>query len=156
MQQYSSEMPLGSLKYRPRPSVVDDLCRLDTFGAQLVTLLRQPIRRAGLEGKMIEAGGNAEAAIDPRIVFCGHIGNAVRFQKGNELTAADIEKHVPQVTAFFDRYRIGDNRFETQHALVKRAGLVEVEGREADMRKSSVTYDYYSLDGRMNVAGRRR
>jgi hypothetical protein len=63
---------------------------------------------------------------------------------------------MPQVTAFFDRYRVGANRLETQHALVKRAGLVEVEGREADMRKSSVTYDYYSLDGRMNVAGRRR
>ena len=105
---------------------------------------------------MIKAGGNAEPAVDPRIVFCGYIGNSVRFQKGNELTAANIEKHMPQVTAFFDRYRVSDNRLETQHALVKRAGLVEVEGREADMRKSSVTYDYYSLDGRMNVAGRRR
>jgi len=31
------------------------------------------------------------------------------------------------VTAFFDRYRVADNRLETQHALVKRASLVEVE-----------------------------
>jgi hypothetical protein len=31
---------------------------------------------------------------------------------------------VPQVAAFFDRYRVGDNRLETQHTLVKRAGLV--------------------------------
>jgi hypothetical protein len=87
---------------------------------------------------MIEAGGNAEPAVDPGIVFCGYIGNSVRFQKGDELTAAGIEKHVPQVTAFCDRYRVGDNRLETQHALVKRAGLVEVEGRETDMRKSLV------------------
>jgi hypothetical protein len=40
---------------------------------------------------------------------------------------------VPQVAAFFDRYRVGDNRLETQHTLVKRAGLVEVEGRETDV-----------------------
>jgi hypothetical protein len=95
---------------------------------------------------MIEAGGNAEPAVDPRIVFCGYIGNSVRFQKGNKLTAADIEKHVPQVAAFFDRYRVGDHRLETQHALVKRAGLVEVEGREADMRKSLVGHVRCSLE----------
>jgi hypothetical protein len=41
----------------------------------------------------------------------------------NELTAADIEKPMSQVTAFFDRYRVGTNRLETQHALVERAGL---------------------------------
>jgi hypothetical protein len=40
---------------------------------------------------------------------------------------------VPQVAAFFDRYRVGDNRLEAQHALVKRPGLVEVEGRETDV-----------------------
>ena len=127
--------------------MVDDFCRLDTLGPQLVALLGQRSRRAGLESKMIEAGGNAEPAVDPRIVFCGYIGNSVRFQKGNKLTAADIEKHMPQVAAFFDRYRVGDNRLETQHALVKRAGLVEVEGREADMRKASVFHLSYSCSG---------
>jgi hypothetical protein len=30
---------------------------------------------------MIEAGGNAEPAVDARIVLCRHAGNAVRFQK---------------------------------------------------------------------------
>jgi len=100
---------------------------------QFVTLPREPSRQAGLESKMIEAGGNAEPAVDPRIVFCGYVGNSVWFHKGDKLTAADIEKHVPQVTAFFDRYRVGDNRSETQHTLVKRAGLVEVERRQTDV-----------------------
>jgi hypothetical protein len=132
---------------RPRPSVVDDFCRLDTFGPQLVALFGQLSHRAGLESKMIKAGGNAEPAVDPCIVFCGYIGNSVRLQKGNKLTAADIEKHMPQVTAFFDRYRVGNNRLETQHALVKGAGLVEVECREADMRKSFVFHLSYSCSG---------
>src|SRR6266403_1955432 len=91
------------------------------------------LSRPGLESKMIKGCGNTKAAVDPRIVFCGYIGNSARFQKANELTAADIEKHMPQVTAFFDRHRVGANRLETQHALVERAGLVEVERRKADM-----------------------
>src|SRR6516225_9964885 len=121
-------------------AVIDDVGGLDTLAAQFVTLPRELSRRAGLESKMIEAGGNAEPAVDPRIVLCGYIGNSVRFQKGNKLTAADIEKRVPQLAAFFDRYLIGDNRLETQHTPVKRAGLVEVEGREADMREASVCH----------------
>ena len=44
-----------------------------------------------------------------------------------------ILSDLPQVTAFFERYRVGANRLETRHALVKRAGLVEVEGRKADV-----------------------
>src|ERR1700738_1821230 len=44
-----------------------------------------------------------------------------------------ILSNVPQVTAFFDRYCVGANRVETQHALVARAGLVEVEGRKAEV-----------------------
>ena len=75
--------------------MVDNFCRLDTFGSQLIALFGQRSRRAGLESKMIEAGGNAEPAVDPGIVFRGNIGNSIRFQKGNKLTAADIEKHMP-------------------------------------------------------------
>src|SRR5271169_5466163 len=44
-----------------------------------------------------------------------------------------ILSDLPQVTAFSDRYRVGANRVETQHALVARAGLVEVEGRKAEV-----------------------
>jgi hypothetical protein len=103
---------------RPSPSVIDDVGGLYALAAQFVTLLRERRPRPGLEGKMLEAGGNTEPAVDPRIVFCGYIGNSVRFQKGQELTAADIKKHMSQAAAFFDRYRVGDNRLETQHALV--------------------------------------
>src|SRR6516165_9831520 len=128
------------------PAVIDDVGGLYTLGAEFVAFVRERSRRPGLESKMIEARGNAEPAVDPRIVFCGYIGNSVRFQKGDKLAAAHIEKHVPQVAAFFDRYRVGDNRLETQHALVKRAGLVEVEGREPDMRKSLVCHVRCSSD----------
>src|SRR5947208_2837714 len=70
----------------------------------------------------------------------GHFGaeRIVEFQKGNELIAPDIERHVAKVSAFLDVYRVGDDRFETQNAFVKLAGLVEVERRETDVGKSSV------------------
>src|SRR5215813_12698161 len=87
---------------------------------------------------MIKGRRNTEAAVDPRIVFGGNIGNSVRFEKADTLTAADIEKQMPQITAFFDLYRNIIDRLETQHPLVKCAGLVEVERREANMRKSFV------------------
>jgi hypothetical protein len=54
---------------------------------------------------------------------------------------------MPQITAFFDRYRNIVDRLETEHPLVKRAGLLEVEGREADMRKSSVFHLNCSCSG---------
>ena len=63
----------------------------------------------------------------------------MRLEKGNELIASDIEKEVSEVSAFFDPYRVGDDRLEPQHALVKPAGLVEVECRETNVGKSSVS-----------------
>ena len=76
---------------------------------------------------MIEAGGNTEPAVDACVVLCRYVWNSVRFQKGDKLTAPDIEKEVSKVPAFFDLYRVGDDRFEAQNALVKLAGLVEIE-----------------------------
>src|SRR6516164_4375024 len=70
--------PVGIFEIdRPSPPVVDDFCRLNALGTQFVALFGQRSRRAGLESKMIEAGGNAEPAVDPRIVFCGYIRNSV-------------------------------------------------------------------------------
>src|SRR6516165_8654217 len=87
---------------------------------------------------MIKARRPSEPAVDARIVFCRDTGNSVRLEKGNKLTAADIKKHVPQVAAFLDGDRVGDKRLETQHAFVKRAGLVEVECRQTDVREAFV------------------
>src|SRR6516162_3418697 len=50
-------------------AVIDDVGGLDTLAAQFITLLRQRSRRPSLEGKMVKAGGNAEPAVDPGIVF---------------------------------------------------------------------------------------
>jgi hypothetical protein len=36
--------------------------------------------------------------------------DARHHQKGYKLTAADIEEHVPQVAAFFDRYLAANRR----------------------------------------------
>jgi hypothetical protein len=55
------------------------------------------------------------------------------FQKGDELIATDIEKEVSKASAFFDLYRVGDDRLEAQNALVKLPGLVQVERRETDV-----------------------
>jgi len=66
------------------------------------------------------------------------------FQKGDELIAPDIEKEVSKASAFFDLYRVGDDRLEAQNALVKLLGLVQVECRETDVGKSSVTHGHYS------------
>src|SRR5258707_12585153 len=93
---------------------------------------------------MIEAGGNAEPAVDTRIVFRRHVWNTVRLQKGDQLVAPDIEKHVPKVPAFLDLYRIGDDRFEAQNTLVELPGPIQVECREADVGKSSMSHGYYS------------
>ena len=68
---------------------------------------------------MIEARRYAEPAVDACIVFCRHVRNSVRFQKGDELIAPDIEKEVSKASAFFDLYRVGDDWIETQNALVK-------------------------------------
>jgi hypothetical protein len=110
---------------RLSPLVVDDVSDLHALGAQLIALFGQSSRRTRLEGKMIEAGRNAEAAVDARIVFCRHVRNPVWFQKGDKLIAPDIEKEVSKVPTFLDLYRVGDNRVESQNALVKLPGLVE-------------------------------
>src|SRR4029077_12027058 len=57
-----------------------------------------------------------------------------------------ILSDLPQVTAFFDRYRVGANRLETQHALVERAGLVEVEGRKGEVGEAPVGHGSSSLE----------
>jgi hypothetical protein len=89
---------------------------------------------------MIEAGWDTEPAVDAGIVFCGHIRNSLRFQKSDKLITSDIEEEVSKTPALFDPYRVGDDRFEAQNAFVKRTGLVEVEGREANVGKSSVSH----------------
>ena len=53
------------------------------------------------------------------------------------MIAPDIEKEVPKLAAFFDRDRVGDDRFESQDTFIKLPGLVEVKRREADVGKSS-------------------
>ena len=50
---------------RLSPLVIDDVGDLYPLGAQFVALLRQASRRAGLEGKVIEAGGNASPRLMP-------------------------------------------------------------------------------------------
>jgi hypothetical protein len=130
---------------RLSPSVIDDFGGLYALGAQLVALLCQRGRRAGFERKMIEGSGKTEPAVDARIVFCRHSWNPTRFQKGDTLTAPDIEKDVSEVPAFFDVYRVVDDRLESQNALVKLTGLVQVKRREADVRKTSVSHGCRSL-----------
>ena len=44
---------------RLRPTVIDNVGGLYSLGAQLVALLGEPRRRTGLEGEVIEAGGDA-------------------------------------------------------------------------------------------------
>src|SRR5882757_1672387 len=126
------------------PSVIDDIRDLHALGAQLVALVGQGSVRAGLEGKMIEAGGNAEAAVDARIVSCRYVGNVLRFQKGDQLIAPDIEKEVPNAPAFLDSQRVGDDWLEAQDTLVKRAGPIEVKCREANVGKSAIAHGYCS------------
>jgi hypothetical protein len=43
---------------------------------------------------MIEPGGDAEPAVDFRIVICRQVWNSMRFQKADKLIAPDIEKDV--------------------------------------------------------------
>src|ERR1700723_1849518 len=129
---------------RLRPAVVRDLRDLDALGAQLVALVGQGRRRAGLECKMIERGWNAKPTIDAGIVRSRHVRDAARLQKGEELTTSDVEKYVPEAAAFFDPYHVGDDLFKAQDVLVKFTGLVQVKGRKADVRNASMAHRYYS------------
>src|SRR6516162_3111649 len=81
---------------RLSPSVIDDVGDLYSLVAQLIPLLGQRSRRTGLESKMIEAGGDAQSAIDASIVCRRHVGDSVRLQKSNKLITPDIEKEVPK------------------------------------------------------------
>ena len=104
---------------------------------------------------MIEAGGNPEAAVDARIVFCRHVWNSVWFQKRDQLVAPDIEKEVSKVPALLDLYRVGDNRLETQNALVKLTRLVEVKRRETNVRNSSMRHVLILVFGFLMPVGMR-
>jgi hypothetical protein len=57
----------------------------------------------------------------------------LRFQKGDKLIAPDIEKDVPETSAFLDLYPVGNDRFEAQNTLVELTSLVQAKGRETDM-----------------------
>jgi hypothetical protein len=72
--------------------VVHDLGDSDAFGAELGAFLRQRVGRARLEGKMIEGGGNAQAAVYARVIV--RRIRDVPAQKG-EAALPDIEEEVP-------------------------------------------------------------
>jgi hypothetical protein len=59
--------------------VVDDVGDLYPLGAEFVALLRQGSRRAGLEGKVIEAGGNTQSAVDASIIVRRYARDALRL-----------------------------------------------------------------------------
>jgi hypothetical protein len=69
----------------------------------------------------------------------------LRFQKGDKLIAPDIKKEVSKATAFFNLYRVGDDRLEAQNALVKLTRLVEIEGRQTNVGNSSVIHVHCSF-----------
>jgi len=95
MQQYFEGQAVGIFEVdRLSPSVIVDVGDLYALRARFVALLRKGSCRTGLEGKMIEAGWDTEPAIDARVVFSRYARNSVRFQKGDELIAPNIEKEV--------------------------------------------------------------
>ena len=55
--------------------------------------------------------------------------------------------------AFFDLYRVGDDGLEPQNSLVKLAGLVEVERRETNVGKSSVSHVLILMFGFLMTVG---
>src|SRR5262249_7210966 len=102
--------------------------------------------RTGLQGKMIEASRQTQSAVDSCIVFCRHVRNSARFHKGDKLIAPGVEKHVADSPTFFDLYCVRDHRCESQNALVKLTGLVEVKCGKTDMGKSFMTHNHTSDD----------
>ena len=77
------------------------------------------------------------------------------FFTGTKLAIADIEKDVSQMTAFLDRDHVVADQLELHHVLVKRAGLCEVEGRQADMSKAVVRHGRYSVGLKFEIEGDR-
>ena len=81
---------------RLRPLVIDDLGDDDTHGPQFVALARQTGRRTGLEGEVVEAGRDAEAAIDAGVVLGRNTRYPARLQKGEYALARNIYKTILQ------------------------------------------------------------
>jgi hypothetical protein len=100
------------------PLVVDDVGDLNALGAEFVALLHQGSRRAGLEGKVIKAGGNTQSSVDASIIVRRYAWDALGFQESDELIAPDVEKEVPKPAAFFDRWHdpSGFVAFDLSHA----------------------------------------
>ena len=61
--------------------MIHDIVGFYPRGAQFVALLGQRGRRTGLEGKMIEAVGDTEPAVDAGIIFCRQLRNSFGSRK---------------------------------------------------------------------------
>src|SRR5215813_11476907 len=94
---------------------------------------------------MIKGSRHTESAVDPGIIFCRYVWHSACLQKGEQLITPDIEKHVPNTSAFFDLDRVSDDGRKAQHAFVKLASLVKVKGGKADMGKYSLLHGYLLL-----------
>src|SRR5262245_3118099 len=100
---------------------------------------------------MIEGAWNTQSTIDARVVVRRDAWNTVRFHERNQLVAADIEEEMAQAATFFDLDGVGDHQSKAENVLIELTGLLEIQCRKANVRKSLVTHDEYFL--RANSAG---
>ena len=104
-----------------------DVRDLHPFGQELRTLRFQGCDRPGFKGKMIKCARHPQSSIDARIVLRRNPRNSLRFHKGQELIAADMKEHMPDLSAFLDPENITAHRLEPQYVFVEVARFVQVQ-----------------------------
>jgi hypothetical protein len=82
---------------------------------------------------MIEGSGNAQSAVDASVELDRNAWDPSRLHEGDKLVATDIEKEMPDPSAFLDFDGICDDRLEPENAFVEFSGLVEIESGKADV-----------------------
>src|SRR5262249_52349429 len=115
------------------PLVVDNVRDHNSLVYQLLTLGLQGCYRAGLKGKMIKRAGDTQPFVNGRVIVRWNPLNSLWLHKGDELIAARVEKHVPNLAPFRNLDDVAAHGLESQDVLVEVPRAVEVPCRESDV-----------------------
>ena len=116
--------------------VVDDLsAAVERARAAGATLERDiELRdRADLEREVVEGLGDAEPAVDARVVLRRHAGHAARLHERDQLSVAGVEEDVADPPALLHLHDVAADRLEAEDPLVEGSRGIEVERREPDV-----------------------
>src|SRR5208283_964635 len=90
---------------------------------------------------------HAEAAVDACVVFGGDARDSARLHERDQLVAPGIEEDVTDLAAFADRNGVGSDRLEAEDVHIEVPRLVQIQGRQADVRETLGSHTSHLLWG---------